>query len=46
MEMLKYWEGYWLANHGCVPDGLDFMIVILLMCVTSMITIKITNKNK
>jgi len=44
--MKQYWIDYWLANVGCVPDGLDMMIIVGLMCVTSMITIKVKNRFK
>ena len=44
--MKQYWIDYWLANVGCVPDGLDMMIIVGLMCVTSMITIKVKNNIK
>ena len=38
--MKQYWTDYWLANMGCVPDGLDMTIIVGLMCLASMITIK------
>tara|TARA_R100001530_G_C4208845_1_gene126831 strand:- start:219 stop:353 length:135 start_codon:yes stop_codon:yes gene_type:complete len=44
--MKQYWQDYWLANTGCVPDGLDFMIVIGVVILTSIITIKLNNKIK
>jgi|TARA_A100001201_G_scaffold80640_1_gene72053 hypothetical protein len=44
--MKQYWQDYWLANMGCVPDGLDLIIVMGLMMITSIITIKVNNKIK
>jgi hypothetical protein len=44
--MKQYWKDYWLADYGCVPDGLDLMIIVGIICLTSMITIKIKNNIK
>tara|TARA_R100000664_G_scaffold34129_2_gene54214 strand:- start:3500 stop:3634 length:135 start_codon:yes stop_codon:yes gene_type:complete len=44
--MKQYWQDYWLANIGCVPDGLDLIIVMGIIIITSTITIKVNNKIK
>ena len=46
ITMKQYWTDYWLANMGCVPDGLDMTIIVGLMCLASMITIKVKNNIK
>tara|TARA_R100001377_G_scaffold62650_1_gene38482 strand:+ start:94 stop:210 length:117 start_codon:yes stop_codon:yes gene_type:complete len=37
--MKQYWKDYWLADYGCVPDGLDLM-VIMGMIIIILIIIK------
>jgi len=44
--MKQYWQDYWLVNMGCVPDGLDLIIVMGIIMITSIITIKVNNKIK
>ena len=35
--MNRYWEDYWLAEYGCIPDGLDLMIIFGMIIIILMI---------
>tara|TARA_X000001382_G_scaffold124395_1_gene108906 strand:+ start:55 stop:171 length:117 start_codon:yes stop_codon:yes gene_type:complete len=36
--MKEYWNDYWMANYGCIPDGLDLMIIFGMITIIIMLT--------
>tara|TARA_R100001594_G_scaffold141107_1_gene186785 strand:+ start:269 stop:382 length:114 start_codon:yes stop_codon:yes gene_type:complete len=36
--MRQYWTEYWMANYGCIPDGLDLMIIFGMITIIVMLT--------